>query len=150
MGENCLTSTSLHRREETVAEDVALSPLYVRLFPCQKLSVLSATFFVCILRLCRNYTISRFRFLSNLRLGFQLFGNIYHHRKVVAIAIKPDATGMGSQRTALVFAFLLEEIVAAEHLALQVFQRRVVAFAGFAEQVGRKQDLVEEVPGTII
>ena len=126
MGENCLTSTSLHRREETAAEDVALSPLYVRLFPCQKLSVLSAPFFVCMLQLSRNYTISRFRFLSNLRLGFQLFGNIYHHRKVVAIAIKPNATGMSTLRISLISTFALEKIVTTEYLILPEFQLREI------------------------
>ena len=69
---------------------------------------------------------------------------------MVAIAIKPYATSMGTQRIAFVTAILLEQIVTTENLCLPELQRRIVLLTFLVQQRVRKDNLVEEVPCTII
>ena len=45
---------------------------------------------------------------------------------MVAVAVEPHSAGMGAQRVALVFAGLLEQIVAREYLMLEIFECGVV------------------------
>ena len=52
-----------------------------------------------------------------------LFHHIDNGRKVVAIAIEPNTTGMCTLGVALIAAFTLEEIVTTENLMPVVFQR---------------------------
>lgn len=58
--------------------------------------------------------ISFFRYIviTLYRTLFLFLNQVDHCRQVVAIAVEPDTTGMGTQGVALILALFLEEIVA--------------------------------------
>ena len=49
--------------------------------------------------------------------------HVHDDRKMVGISVEPLASGMCALRISFVFSFCLEEIVTAENLVLEVFQR---------------------------
>ena len=69
---------------------------------------------------------------------------------MVRVAVEPHAAGCGALGAAFVFAFRLEEIGHALDLALPVFERRGGFVAFLVEHIGRENNLVEKIPGTLV
>ena len=62
-------------------------------------------------------------------LGVGLLYHIHNSWQVVAKAVEPSTAGMRSHGVALIFALLLEEVVAAENLVAVIFQGAAVDVA---------------------
>ena len=69
---------------------------------------------------------------------------------MIAVAIEPHTACMGTLGITLVFSFLLNQIVATEHLAFQVGKTAIVLIPLLIDSIGSHHNLVEQVPGTIV
>ena len=66
---------------------------------------------------------------------------------MIAVAVEPSATRLGTQRSTLVLALLLDEVIAAEDVVLPEFQRAVVlVLTILVQEIRRDDNLVEEIP----
>ena len=83
-------------------------------------------------------------------MSFSFFHQIDYCRQVVTIAIEPHATSMCSLDIAFVLSLRLEQIVPAEYLILSEFQCIIVLLAFLMQQIVVHDNLVEQVPGSII
>ena len=64
---------------------------------------------------------------------------------MVAIAIEPCTAGMRTEGITLVFAILLEQVIATENLALSELQGVIVLGTLFLQQIRRNDNLVEQL-----
>ena len=69
---------------------------------------------------------------------------------MIAVAIEPHTACMGTLGISLVLSFLLNQIVATEHLAFQVGKTAIVLIPLLIDSIGSHHNLVEQVPGTIV
>ena len=72
---------------------------------------------------------------------------VHHYRQVIAVAVKPSAACLGTQRSTLILTFLLDEVIAAEDVVLPELQRTVVLVLTIpVQEIRRDDNLVEEIP----
>ena len=72
---------------------------------------------------------------------------IHHYWQVIAVAVKPSAACLGTQRSTLVLTFLLDEVIAAEDVVLPELQRTVVlVLTILVQEIRRDDNLIEEIP----
>ena len=74
------------------------------------------------------------------------FGQIYNYREVVAVTIEVSARCVCALGIAFVLTAALLEEVFVENLRLEILECRAVV----AYEIGRYDDLVEEIPTTLV